>query len=100
MGPAFPVLVARHRPARIGLSHGDHDLVQDVEADEREAGHQGAGKQVAHRHGLGREDTLLQLRCLVGGEMTSPSSTSTMEGGMIWPSVPAAQIEPVASVGS
>ncbi len=30
---------------------------------------------------------------------TLPKSTSTMEGGMIWPRVPAAQMVPVASSG-
>ena len=30
----------------------------------------------------------------------SPMKISTVEGGMIWPSVPEAQITPVASFGS
>ena len=38
--------------------------------------------------------------CWYAEDRTSPSSTSTMDGGMIWPSVPEAQIVPLAMRGS
>jgi hypothetical protein len=46
---------------------GDEHLVEHVEEDEQQSGHDRAGEQVSHRHGLRREVAERELRALIGG---------------------------------
>ena len=49
---------------------------------------------------LGWKMPILSCACEYADDSTSPSSTRMIEGGMICPSVPEAQIAPVATRGS
>jgi hypothetical protein len=63
-------------------------------------GNRAAAKSWPTETGSGVKLPLASWAVMLAPASMSASRMSTMEGGMIWPSVPEAQMMPVASLGS
>jgi len=66
----------------------------------RNPGRKAPAKRSPTDTGVGAKLPLAICTCELMPASMSPMKISTVEGGMIWPSVPLAQITPVASFGS